>query len=194
MEDSFFYNWYCWGCHSRLFHLFSSGARGSGFTQGATLPFGALRTILTTHPWSTGVSLTDTDGVTAYFSVYVHEFVCFISVFVLCVITVSPLAPISPFAPGKPSSPWTQHTYITIHQHVMKGMSSLHVFTSHASETSEKHLITSRREHGGDVMMSQNVWKCDMWRCAEVWGHYIWTWGFFELWWCWCYASRCLEM
>lgn len=58
---------YYWLCCSRLFYLFSSDACGSRFTQGTTLPFGALRTVLTAHPWSTQVSLTDTDGVNSMF-------------------------------------------------------------------------------------------------------------------------------
>lgn len=65
--DKIFCTDYYWWCCGRLFHLFSSDACGSSFTQGTTLPFGALRTILTAHPMSTRVSLTDTDGVNSMF-------------------------------------------------------------------------------------------------------------------------------
>lgn len=127
-------DYYC----GRLFHLFSSDACGSRFTQGTTLPFGALRTVLTAHPWSTRVSLTDTDGVHSMFKC-ICGWVCVFRKCVLClhVITVSPLAPISPLAPGKPSSPWTQHTYIHDNQ---SAWWKAWVLNSYASETSEKHL------------------------------------------------------
>lgn len=113
-------------------------------------------------------------GLTVCFSLCVG--LCVSLVFVLCVsVCYYNVSFSSHFSFGSWETIFTlntTHTYMTINQRHERHERSIHML-----QKPLKNICTTNHIQTCDgVMMSQNNWKCYIWRCAEVWRCYdIWT-------------------